>query len=80
MFKKFQPGLPRFLSRISRVLCQGRINKILSRVSRGIGNLRENPRSWQEFQDILHWEYSYTKKRSQQFAISFTANENTMTH
>ena len=26
-----------------------------SRVSRGNGNLRENPRSWQEFQDILHW-------------------------
>ena len=47
--------LPRFLSIISRVLCQARINKILSRVSRGNGNLRENPRSWQEFQDILHW-------------------------
>ena len=27
-------------------------------VSRGNGNLRENPRSWQEFQDILHWVVS----------------------
>ena len=34
---------------------QGQHNKILSRISRGNGNLRENPRSWQEFQDILHW-------------------------
>ena len=43
--------LPRFLSRISRVLCQTRMNKILSRVSRGNGNLRENPRSCQELQE-----------------------------
>ena len=25
------------------------------KVSRGNGTLQENPRSWQEFQDILHW-------------------------
>ena len=56
--------LPRFLSRISRVLRQARINKILSKVSRGNGNLRENPRSWQELQDILHWEQSITYSSS----------------
>ena len=45
--------LPRFLSRVSRGLCEARINKILSRVARVNWNIQEYARSWQKFQRVF---------------------------